>query len=247
MVAVIRCLRSDLLKLHHTPVIWMHVALPLACAGLFLGYYAVSAWNPLSELSGFLEVIGILLPLAAGIVCGMVSDQEAHAGSFQHMLAGLPSRLATGTGKLLALSALGAAAIAIVIGVFGIGFGQAPVSLYLTAFAALAFGYTVLCILHLAVGSRFGRGATIGLGIVESLVAALAATGLGDGIWYFIPCAWPARLCDMVVALWAAPDLSAQVAADMHLFVIIGATITVALILCAGIWFRLWDGRRSHE
>lgn len=247
MRAVIRCLHSELLKMLHTPTLWLHVAIPSAYAGLFLAYCAVSAWSVSSKVDGFLEVIGILLPLAAGIVCGMASDQEQHAGAFQHMLAGLPSRITTGAGKLLALFALGSAALAIALGMFVIGFRQAPASLYPVTFLCLAFGYLVLCVLHLAVGFRFGRGATIGLGIVESLVASLAATGLGDGIWYLLPCAWPVRLCEMQTALWTAPDLSATVAADAHMFFLIGIGLTMAIFICIGVWFRLWDGRRSHE
>ena len=39
--------------------------------------------------------------------------------------------------------------------------------------------------LHLFVSFQFGKGASIGLGIVEALLVALLLTGLGDRIWPF--------------------------------------------------------------
>ncbi len=56
-----------------------------------------------------------------------------------------------------------------------------------------------LYLLHLWISLRFGKGASISVGVAGSLVAALMLTGLGEGIWYFIPWGWGVRFCDMAV------------------------------------------------
>ncbi len=51
-------------------------------------------------------------------------------------------------------------------------------------------------LIHLFVGMSFGKGASMGLGIAGSLIAALMITGLGDATWKYIPWAWGVRAMD---------------------------------------------------
>ena len=44
----------------------------------------------------------------------------------------------------------------------------------------------------------FGKGASMGLGIAGSLIAALMITGLGDATWKYIPWAWGVRAMGIV-------------------------------------------------
>ena len=39
-----------------------------------------------------------------------------------------------------------------------------------------------------------GGGASIGLGFVETLIALLSITNLGENIWYYLPCTCETRL-----------------------------------------------------
>lgn len=248
MSGIIRCVRAEFQKLRHTAILRVHVGIPLAGALVFLLYYATASWDPAAEVSGFLEVVSMLLPLAAGIVCGVVADQEDGAGRFQSILAYPASRIIPWIAKVVALVLLAVAALGIAVGVFGAVFRVAPSWLYLAAFGCLAGGSIVLYVLHLAVGFRFGRGASIGLGIVETLTAALALTGLGDGLWYFLPCAWPGRLCDMLVMAWIYPD-TAQTVLTSQAGLICSVCLPLAgvLLIAALVWIVRWDGARAHE
>lgn len=248
MPGVIRCARAEFQKLRHTAILRVHVGIPLAGALVFLLYYATASWDPAAEVSGFLEVVSMLLPLAAGIVCGMAADQEDGAGRFQSVLAYPASRMIPWVGKIVTLVLLAVAALGIAVGVFGAVFRVAPLPLYVAAFGGLAGGSVVLYVLHLVVGFRFGRGASIGLGIVETLTAALALTGLGDGIWYFLPCAWPGRLCDMLVMEWIYPDAAqAALPSQIGLFCSVCLPLAGVLLIAASVWIVRWDGARAHE
>lgn len=66
-------------------------------------------------------------------------------------------------------------------------------------------------LIHLFVGMSFGKGASVGLGIAGSLIAALMITGLGDATWKYIPWAWGVRAMDYTVLAWDSPQLYAQV------------------------------------
>ena len=69
-------------------------------------------------------------------------------------------------------------------------------------------------LIHLFVGMSFGKGASMGLGIAGSLIAALMITGLGDATWKYIPWAWGVRAMDYTVLAWDSPQLYAQVKTD---------------------------------
>lgn len=60
-------------------------------------------------------------------------------------------------------------------------------------------------LIHLFVGMSFGKGASMGLGIAGSLIAALMITGLGDATWKYIPWAWGVRAMDYTVLAWDSP------------------------------------------
>ena len=51
----------------------------------------------------------------------------------------------------------------------------------------------------------FGKGASIGIGIIGSLISALMLTGLGDGIWQVIPWAYSMRLSSYFILLLCQP------------------------------------------
>ena len=116
----------------------------------------------------------------------------------------------------------------------------------LKAAGLLIAGSVFLYILHLFVSLQFGRGASIGLGIVESLISALALTGLGDGKWYYLPCTWSARLCDYLVYSWLNPT-KAFGYAEMQKGLIIAIPATIIAFVLSLLWFRNWEGRKSYD
>lgn len=246
MPTLIRCVCSDFQKFRHTSMPWIHILIPLAAAVLFVGYYSVSLWNVETKISGYFEVIGAAFPLMIGLISGKCVEQERQAGNFQTMLCGVKSRSAAYTSKLIVLLLPGMIATAIAIGVFAAGFQTAPGILYFKAAGFLIVGSVFLYILHLFISFQFGRGASIGLGIVESLISALALTGLGDGRWYYIPCTWSGRLCDCLVSIWVNPSQAIGYT-EIGKCMTVAIFATIAAFIISLFWFQRWEGSRSNE
>lgn len=241
-----RCVRADFLKARHSFFPWIHFLVPLGVAALFLGYYAMSGWSEATKLSGYFEVIGGTFPVVIGLLCAKAADMEAEAGNFQTMLASSVSRETAWLSTLFALLLAAAASVALAVFVFGAFFRTAPAALYVYAALFLTGGSVFLYVLHLFVAFRFGGGASIGLGIAEMLVAFLALTGLGDGVWYYLPCSWSARLSASLVSAWANPD-SAIWLFEIKKGTLTAGAFTLAALLLSLLWFHRWEGRKNCE
>jgi ABC-2 type transport system permease protein len=227
-------------------MLWIHILIPLAVAILFIAYYSVTLWKKEAKISGYFEVIGISFPVVIGLICSKAIDQEGQAGNFQTMLCGIKSRAATYSSKLIVMLLLGILSVTLAVGVFAIGFKTVPTFMYLKAAGLLIAGSVFLYILHLFVSLQYGRGASIGLGIMETLISALSLTGLGDGRWYYIPCAWSARLCDNLVYIWLNPAKAIGYE-EIEKCLIIAIPATIVVFILSLFWFRKWEGRKFYE
>jgi lantibiotic protection ABC transporter permease subunit, MutG family len=225
----------------------IHLFVPSVISVLFLAYYSVSPWKTESKLSGFLEFIAVSFPLIIGLVSAKAIEQEGQAGSFQNMLCCTKSRAVVYLSKLILFLSLAILSIILAVGIFGTSFKAAPAVFYLKAIGILNVSNLFIYALHQFVSLQFGRGASIGLGIAESLISALALTGLGDGRWYFIPCAWGARLCDYLIYTWSHP-MSFQIAsAEIVKGVLITGASSIIAIIASILWFRNWEGRKTYD
>ena len=246
MPTLIRCIRSDFQKFRHTSMLWIHILIPLTVSALFIGYYSVSPWNTATKISGYFEMIGVSLPVSIGLICGKAIDQEGQAGNFQTMLCAMKSRAAMYTSKFIVMFLLGALSIFLAVGVFAVGFQVGAPILYMKAAGLLIAGSVFLYLLHLFLSFRYGKGVSAGLGIMEALISALSLTGLGDGKWYYIPCAWSARLCDTMVSDWIYPA-SGMAFQEIGKCLIIAVPAAIAAFLFSLIWFQNWEGRNFYE
>ncbi|MGD6842465.1 lantibiotic immunity ABC transporter MutG family permease subunit [Bacillus infantis] len=243
-------IHSELLKLRRQPMLLVHLLTPLMVIGIFLTYYAYTPYSPDSKAGGYLQVIALAFPTMIGIVCSIAADQEASAGQCQQLLT-QPSRIAPLASKLTLLLLLGFGSTLLASAGFGTGFiymlKQSSYSLgfYMEA-ACILFGSSIfLYALHFFVSLRFGKSASIGLGIFESLAAALLLTGLGDYNWIYIPCAWGARL----ISIWMVYETSQEIPAALLLRPgVLYCTIgTAAIMVLLGSWFWRWEGKKSFE
>ncbi|NQX46487.1 lantibiotic immunity ABC transporter MutG family permease subunit [Paenibacillus tritici] len=245
-------LRADLLKTRHTPFLLIHLLTPLIGAGIFLAYYSFSPWSETDKAMAFMQSLACAFPTLIGLVCAMAAEQEANAGQFQGMLALPAARLTTYFSKLLVLLWFGLGAVLLAFTLFGAGFGwllhqdSQGLPFYLTG-AVITFGSNVfLYLLHLTVSLRFGRGASIGIGISGSLVAALMLTGLGDTLWPYIPFAWGARFLSLWVFGHSGGMLSpAASGLPTGVWTCIMGTIIAGLL--GLLWFRRWEGRSADN
>ncbi|MCB2338812.1 lantibiotic immunity ABC transporter MutG family permease subunit [Clostridium estertheticum] len=250
MIALLRCIKSDFYKLRHTSIPWIHLLIPLAGAFMFLLYYHTTSKNSISDIRAYLEILCIAFPLLIGIISGIIIEQEEQAGNFQTLLCSTKSKNTTYLSKLIVLLLLGIFSITLAIGPFALEFQVVPYLFYLKEAGALVLGNIFIYILHVFISLQFGKGASTGLGIFESLISALMITGLGDKTWHFIPCAWGVRFCDYLVFKFTYHSVNSyatQVALDTKQGLFIMLFATCIAFVTSLFWFRKWEGRKSYE
>lgn len=252
MIAYWRSFCAELIKLKRQPLVWVHLLVPLAGIAIFLGYYSYTPFAPASKIEAYIQVLATVYPTLIGVVCGIAADQEASAGQYQQLLV-QPNRLASLAAKLTLLLLLGYGSCLLATGGFGAGFiyllkqSNAGLGFYAQAASLLFESCLFLYFLHLFISLRFGKGASIGLGIMESLISALLLTGLGDRIWIYFPSAWPIRI--LTIWMQYGTVSTAGVPAELLLWpgilICIGAVVIGMILL--GYWYTRWEGTQSVE
>ncbi|MGE7997365.1 lantibiotic immunity ABC transporter MutG family permease subunit [Lysinibacillus sp. NPDC093190] len=251
-MVMLRLLRAEFLKIKRTPFLLIHLLVPIIISGLFLAYYSYSPWNFDWKVSAYFQALSCGFPIIIGLVCAMASEQEATAGHFQEMLTASKTKIIAFLSKLLLLLLFSFGAVLLSIGIFSVGFIELlhedtfNFQFYLIAGCILFASYVFLYILHFFVSLHFGKGASIGLGIVGSLIVALLLTGLGDGIWSFIPYGWGGHF----VSLWemkaSGLDLS-TVETGLQKGIIASVCGTLLALFLSCLWFWKWEGRKSDN
>lgn len=247
MTSVFRCMRAEFIKCKHSVLLYIHILIPLLGAVIFAGYFRISGWDTQAKVSAYLEVLAVAFPFLIGIIVGMAVQIEHQAGHYQLMLGTIPSRIVTYLGKigLLIIGAIWAVAFA--LGGFSIIYQEAPFTVFLKAGGLLVLTAFPLYLIHLFVGMNFGKGASMGLGIAGSLIAALMITGLGDAVWKYNPWAWGVRFMDYIILSWSRPDVFQLLRTDFLAGIGIALLCSLLLLFLSLIWFGTWEGGKEND
>lgn len=244
-------IRSELLKMKRTPILWVHIVLPLLGVLLFSLYYSrMQIWNPNTKASAYLQSVGVVYPTVIAAVCAGAVQLEGSAGIQRMFCTG--RRKETGLlykcAALLLLALMSTAVSALGFGaVFGGILAQDELGFlfYIKVTAVIFASVLILYLFHLFLSLRFSKTASIGVGIAESLVSALMLTGLGDGIWQFIPCSYAARIPEGVLRLTVS---SAEDAVIQKLILnetlkgfAVMAVFTGLFFLCFLLWYQRFE------
>lgn len=238
-----RIIKSELYKFKHTWVLWIHFVLPVLYGLVF--YLAsqttgLKKFSPDETIQNYFMLLGAAVPIVVGVLISKVADMESGAGHFQLLLSA-PSRTRAYLGKAGALFLGFIWATSVAVGVFGGIFGHQTLAVWFVALLLLLAASVAVYLIHLWVALALGSVPSMGLGVVETLIALLAMTGLGDKLWYFIPCTWPARLPGTYILAIAYQNHS-LLAAEMAKWGFSALPITVMIFIGSIIWFNRWDG-----
>ena len=242
-------LRADLKKTRHLPVCIACAAVPVACAAVFLLYYAYAPWESAMKIEAYYQVLGMCLPFLNGILSATLAGQELSAGAFQNMLSAA-RRAPAFFSKLLVFVSFSAGAVLLASTLFGAGFyflqGERVVGgvFYAAAALMLAGGNLCSCFFHFMLAFSMNKGVTVGVGLVESLLAALLVTGMGDGLWPFVPAAWATR---SVALLLQKFRFCAIMGREWDMALSVCAVATLGSLLAFYLWACFWDGTRGSE
>lgn len=251
MKKVLYQIQSDKIKLSKTSFFILHLAIPVIGLLFFLGYLSITKAQLMSVTIGFLQLLSIIYPVIIALVTSVLCEQEIEAGGGFFILS-VQSRARVLLSKIVFLL-LGSI---FACGFLGIGYGLlAPIIREEYTFTMSQLLMKMLIIsgcsiflygLHLGIGLKFGRNVNFAISVMEVLLSALMLTGLGDTLWFFLPCAWGARLSSISMdnSIIQGNSLFITMQKTMPTFIII---TTLLLFLCLFLWFNRWEGRKSDD
>ena len=258
---IVRLLSADCKKTKHTPLLWMHLAIPLigAAAMVCYDFFSKSAYS-VSNVGGYLQLLAIAFPLLIGVICSLCIEQESQAGKFQVLFTSSRPKYLAFISKFIFLLLLGFGAALLAVFCYAGGISAVlhknlfPWSFYLTATLILTGSFLFCYIFHLFLSLRFGKGASMGVGIAELLLAAIFITDLGDKIWVAFPSTWGIRFVTTWTNFASKSALQAdkymmvsQTSAELHTGILVCIVATILSILFASVWFSHWEGQKSED
>ena len=246
MSSVVRALRAEALKLRHTFFYWTHAALPLLAAGCMLAYFAGTNGRELWQITAYVELLGMALPIVVSLVCGMAVEVEAD-NHFQVFLGGRAHKGAAYLYKSLWLMLCGFIALVLAMVFFGVGYDDVLDKNglefwgYCKGAILLWLGAVPLYLEHLLLQFQWPKTVSMAVGVAEVVISALFLTGLGDGLWPLVPCSWSARLADTYAVSLLMPGLSFPPIPWLLVLPLLG------LFGIISVWMYRYEGRACHD
>ena len=246
---MIKIIKSEIYKIKGTWLPWIHIVLPIAYSLLFYLASKTTGLKNFEEgdiVQTYFVLLGAVIPLICSFISSKVVDMEMGAGKFQVLLSTTKSRTKAYLGKLLVLELGFVISLSLAVVIFALLTGYQHILDWFIEFFLILISSLSLYMIHLWVSIELSSGASIGLGFLETMIALLSMTVIGDNIWYFIPCTWGSRLPAMYIMMGKALDPS-YFYKEFRLWGIIASFIILILFISSIIWFNKWDGKSVSE
>lgn len=243
---VCRSLYSNLYKMCRLKFLWIHIGLPLLAVVIFKLYYLTSMKTETEKVELYLQVIALAFPMMIALVTTMVYENDRNAADFQ-VLRILSGDKASGhIGNLVALLVLGMVASGIAV----VGYSVREkfyVNLTMLLFSANIASYLI----QYVVCYTFGKGASLWKGVIGTLLAALMYLGIGDSIWYWIPCSYGIRMVSYyLLKQMPVQESKAHIIPYVCEDYQVGArwimVVTALMVVFFYIWGRSWQGVKQN-
>lgn len=246
---MINIIKSELYKIKHTWLPWIHIVLPIAYSLLF---YMASRTTGLKnfEKSDIVQIyftlLGAVIPIILSFITSKVADMEISAGKFQMLLSTTKSRTKAYLGKLIVLELGFVISLTLAIITFAILSGYQNNLDWIIEFFLIVVSSFSLYMIHLWVSIILSSGASIGLGFLETMINLLSLTVISDSIWYFLPCTWASRLPATYITMSKISDWS-YFYKELRLWSFVAFFIILILFVSSIVWFNKWDGKSVSE
>ncbi|EPU23765.1 lantibiotic immunity ABC transporter MutG family permease subunit [Streptococcus agalactiae] len=196
-------LRSSFLRIKNTSYLLIHILAALLFPLLLFLY-----WNQRGDLQSrtvlfsYFQIVGVLLPFVASIVCIQLKNLEESSGKYKYLLGYSQSNYKPFFVELVFLWMGYCIVLMISITVFVfllkiIGIDVPLRLLILNSLIYIIFAYVTYMINHI-ISYIFSTGVALGISMVGVIVAAFCETSLGDKVWFLIPWAWLLRISDIL-------------------------------------------------
>lgn len=248
MISFKNYLKADLYKFIKSKIVISHFLIPVIGLILMLAYFTLSSWSQSEKISAYIQVISMAFPLIISIVVNMVYEQEEDA-AFQSFLSNPSKRYIPHISKLFLLLILGLTSTLISILGFEILFNKEIFSImfYLKLAMIMFISNIPLYMLQYLVVFNFGKGASMGIGIIGSLVTALMITGIGEGLWFILPWGYSIRLSSYYFQYKITNNLNWILESDFKLGVISLIAMILIEITTIIIFSSQWEGKKEYS
>lgn len=102
-MTIIREFLSNFTKIRRTPVVLLHLLLPVVVTTLFLVYYASAGYHIISDARLFFVVLQICYPIFVSIAAPILINLDRNINGIQNALGLVKSRRSVYLGKLFFL------------------------------------------------------------------------------------------------------------------------------------------------
>lgn len=246
---MIKIIKSEIYKIKGTWLPWIHIVLPIAYSFLFYLASKTTGLKNFEEsdiIQTYFILLGAAIPIILSFISSKVVDMEMGAGKFQVLLSTTKSRTKAFLGKLLVLQLGFVISLSLAVLIFAILTGYQNILDWIIEFFLILISSLSLYMIHLWVSIELSSGASIGLGFLETIIALLSMTAIGDSIWYFIPCTWSSRLPAMYITMSKVSDPS-YFYKELSIWSFVSLFIILILFISSIIWFNKWDGKSVSE
>lgn len=247
----IRLVHSEFYKMKHTVFFVLHLIVPAFGIFVFLCYYGVSPHKWEEELLAYITVLTVALPLSISIVCAQAVSYE-EGNHFLAFLGTALKRRHAFWAKWFLVFFMGLLAMALTVGGFMAGYclllRRCDFDLWFTAAVTLVMwiGSAGMYVSHMFLNLWKPKSVSLGIGMVESASAALLLTGLGDGLWQFLPCAYGGHWEEIFMRYWFYGSVSVSYEFIRN-SLFINVLVTAGIIMAAVAGFHFYEGRRVND
>lgn len=198
-------IKSEVVKLRHTPIFLLHIIVPLLGGLLFAMYFHLySGQQSITQrLNLILQATSAFFPLAISIAVSLGINLEEE-GHFQALFVGMESKSKLIIAKLILFLGMGAVAIVILflpilfsVAVMDQELSISVLNTVLYSYVYLILGNIVTYIIHFWLSLKSGLGASVITGVLESLIVILFSNLPLKLVisWEYIPWAWAVNMC----------------------------------------------------
>lgn len=243
-MTILREFCSNFTKIKRTPMLLLHLLLPVAVTALFLAYYAVGGYRIIPDVRSFFILVLLCYPIFVGITVPVFTRPDRTIHGTQNALGLVASRKSVYLGKLLFLLFFSAINVIIYEVCFYIGvtmflnMDMTSPGLYAAIFCIFILSSLFTYLLHLPAAFRFGSSISVLLGISGTILAGLFENPIGDKIWMFIPWEWGIRFLESYLNMSDASVLPGIISMLL---------MTLAILVLSLLWFDRWEGRSVQE
>ncbi|SHJ76277.1 ABC-2 type transport system permease protein [Anaerocolumna jejuensis DSM 15929] len=243
-MTIMREFFSNFTKIKRTPIILLHLLLPIVVTTLFLVYYAFAGYHIIPDVRLFFVILQICYPIFVSIVVPILINLDRNINNIQNALGLVESRRSVYLGKLLFLLFLSATSMIIYELCFYVGVNLfldisiTHFGFYLVIFYIFLFGSLFLYLLQVTIAFRFGSSISVLLGIAGTILAGYFENAIGDKIWPIIPWEWGVRFLENYFGFTSTPAFPGIIS-----LIIITSIVLVLSLL----WFNRWEGKVIQE